>query len=213
METRLTLHFVDAQSRNRAEMARTTFELGHHAEVYDTIDELLAATLEEGIVMIHYEAGERSVARAIEDLAEAGVWLPVIAYSETAQPSRIVAAIKAGALEYLSLPLSARRLRTVLTLIGEELREAAVARRRMIEARGLIATLSNREREVLDWLTAGHSNKSIARSLDISPRTVEIHRANMMAKLGAGHPADAVRMRLQSRMPSVIDEGALVNAP
>ena len=67
----------------------------------------------------------------------------------------------------------------------------------MAEARSRIGRLTGREREVLDWLTAGRSNKAIAREMAISPRTVEVHRANMMGKLGARHPADAVRLRLE----------------
>jgi FixJ family two-component response regulator len=70
----------------------------------------------------------------------------------------------------------------------------------MIEARDRISTLSTREREVLDWLAEGSSNKAIARELDISPRTVEIHRANMMNKLGARHAAEAVRLRLEAKL-------------
>ena len=72
--------------------------------------------------------------------------------------------------------------------------EHAARRRREVAARQAIALLSKRESEVLELLSAGCSNKEIARRLEISPRTVEIHRGNMMAKLGAGHPADAVRL-------------------
>ena len=61
-----------------------------------------------------------------------------------------------------------------------------------------IAKLSGREREVLEYLSEGHSNKMIARELEISPRTVEIHRANMMHKIGANHAAEAVRIRIES---------------
>ncbi|WP_232366704.1 response regulator transcription factor [Alteripontixanthobacter muriae] len=73
----------------------------------------------------------------------------------------------------------------------------------MIEARGRLSALSGHEREVLDWLSRGSSNKNIARELDISPRTVEIHRANMMSKLGANHAADAVRLRLEAQLEDV----------
>ena len=79
------------------------------------------------------------------------------------------------------------------------------ARRRMIEARDRISSLSVREREVLDWLTEGSSNKVITRELDISPRTVEIHRANMMHKLGARHAAEAVRLKLEAKLEPEIN--------
>lgn len=53
---------------------------------------------------------------------------------------------------------------------------------------------------MLDWLAEGRSNKMIARELAISPRTVEIHRANMMSKLGAHHAAEAVRLRIEAHL-------------
>ena len=84
----------------------------------------------------------------------------------------------------------ARRLEAIMAEAGEH----AARRRREVAARQSIALLSKRESEVLELLSAGCSNKEIARRLEISPRTVEIHRGNMMAKLRAGHPADAVRL-------------------
>ena len=101
----------------------------------------------------------------------------------------IVAAIKAGALDYLALPIKPDQLLRTLSKLEPEAEEFPLARRRVIEARNRIESLSGREREVLEWLSAGSSNKVIARELEISPRTVEIHRANMMAKLGAQHAA------------------------
>jgi FixJ family two-component response regulator len=88
----------------------------------------------------------------------------------------------------------------VLGRVAREARAHAEARSKMFEARARIRDLSPREREVLDRLADGFSNKAIARDLAISPRTVEIHRANMMEKLGAGHPSDAVRVRIEARL-------------
>ena len=95
-------------------------------------------------------------------------------------------------------PASAYHLSLRISYPSEADHAYAAARRRMIEARGRIENLSAREREVLDWLAQGSSNKTIARELDISPRTVEIHRANMMSKLGASHAAEAVRLRIEA---------------
>lgn len=71
----------------------------------------------------------------------------------------------------------------------------------MIEARNRLSALTEREHQVLHWLSEGNSNKSIARHLNISPRTVEIHRSNMMLKLGARHAIEAVRLALHANHP------------
>ncbi len=133
-------------------------------------------------------------------LAASAIWLPIVAVDIEPNTRRTVAAIKAGALDYLALPLDPDRLRQTLDRLEEEALELVTARRRMVEARGRISNLSSREREVLDWLTEGSSNKAIARELDISPRTVEIHRANMMTKLGASHAAEAVRLKIEAQL-------------
>ena len=201
MDNTLTpLHFVDPDSRLRAELARTALALGHHAEVYADLDELLEHRPASGIVVIRQATGTGVVAKAIDRLVRSGVWLPIIAIGNDPGVGDVVAAIKAGALDYLSLPLEENALRHSLRRVAQEVEAHTQSRRRMIEARGRIASLSQREREVLDWLAEGSSNKTIARELSISPRTVEIHRANMMTKLGANHAAEAVRLRLEAEL-------------
>ncbi|MEM9501202.1 MAG: LuxR C-terminal-related transcriptional regulator [Pseudomonadota bacterium] len=200
MSRKATLHFIDSSSRHRAELARVGFALGHHAEVYGDLSDLSVHPPREGIIVARDAVEEGGVAMALERLSRLGIWLPLIAVDTQPRPTRIVEAIKAGALDYLSLPLDPERFGRCLTRIAKEAEVFGAARRRMIEARDRISSLSNREREVLDWLAEGSSNKVIARELDISPRTVEIHRANMMTKLGARHAAEAVRLKLEAAL-------------
>jgi two-component system response regulator FixJ len=197
---RTTLHIVGGDSRSRAEQARVAFALGHHAEVYGDLEELLDRPQHEGIV-IAADSGEPGMAQdLIRRLGDHGIWLPVVLAAVEPKTEQVVAAIKAGALDYLLLPFEmgrfARRLHAILAEAGRH----AERRRREVEARRAIARLSRREREVLELLSAGCSNKEIARRLAISPRTIEIHRGNMMTKLGAGHAADAVRLWIDAQL-------------
>ncbi len=194
------LHFIDASTRHRAELARIGFALGHHSEVYSGVDDLAAHPPREGIIVARDRPADGGVPFLMSRLSKMGIWLPVIAVDEQPVAGRIVEAIKAGALDYLPLPLDEQRFARCLERIAKEAETFGAARRRMFEARERIASLSAREREVLEWLAEGCSNKVIARELDISPRTVEIHRANMMSKLGARHAAEAVRLRLEAEL-------------
>lgn len=205
MTSKASLHFIDSNSRHRAELARVGFALGHHAEVYGDLSELSVHPPREGIIIARDTPEEGGVAVILERLSRLGIWLPLIAVDIDPRPGRIVSAIKAGALDYLSLPLETERFERCLQRIEKEAEVFGAARRRMIEARDLISSLSAREREVLDWLSEGSSNKTIARELDISPRTVEIHRANMMQKLGARHAAEAVRLKLEAKLEPKIE--------
>ncbi|MEZ5695086.1 MAG: LuxR C-terminal-related transcriptional regulator [Sphingomonadaceae bacterium] len=200
MEQRLIIHIVDSSSRTRAELSRMAFELGHHAEVYADLAELGAHPPRDGLVLARDLPEAGGAGTVLDDLAQAGIWLPLVAFGENPTTGRVVEAVKAGALDYLMLPVDPAAFARTLERINGEARVQAEARRRMIEARGRIASLSNREREVLDCLAEGGSNKAIARALEISPRTVEIHRANMMGKLGAKHAAEAVRLRMEAQL-------------
>lgn len=192
------LHIVDGSVRARAEQARAGFELGCHAEVYSDVNELMARPPDRGVVIARDDPGCGGAGRVVRRLARKGLWLPVIATNEHPRPGRVVEAIKEGALDYVSLPMRPERLAQSLDRIALELMERG--ERRRTEARCRIASLTGREREALDLLSHGMSNKMIARELGISPRTVEIHRANMMAKIGAQHAAEAVRIRLEAQL-------------
>lgn len=201
---RLTIHIVDGDMRSRAEQARTVFALGHHAEVYDELEELFKRPPETGILLVRQSALDPTLSELLDRLGEQGLWLPVVVCSVEPELDRIVAAIKHGALDYLLLPLDHTRLARSLEIVEREAASHVAAWRQLNYARGRVEMLSRREREVLEWLAGGNSNKDIARELEISPRTVEIHRTNMMGKMGVRHVAEAVRLWLESGLAATI---------
>src|SRR6188472_2470224 len=115
---RTVLHIVGGESRSRAEQARLAFALGHHAEVYADLDELFERPPHEGVVVAADEGRPDMTPRLIARLGDRGIWLPVVLVSHEPDIDRAVAAIKAGALDYLQLPLEigafARRLARIL---------------------------------------------------------------------------------------------------
>ena len=200
MDKRPTIHFVEPSTRLRAELSRIALGLGYHAEVYCDCAEFTERPPDRGIILARDEQRQGGIERLMRRFDRAEISLPVIALAENPTVERTVAAVKAGALDYLSIPLDLARFDFALRKVEREADAFGQTRRRMYDARNRIAHLSNREREVLGLLVGGLSNKEIARELEISPRTVEIHRSNMMAKLGARHAAEAVRMSLDARM-------------
>lgn len=196
--TTLTLHFIEPDIQVRSELFKVGTDLGHHCEIYADYSELAAYPPRSGIILIRdcHEIG--GIEFALDHLTKLGIWLPVVAMDYQPSATKVVEAIKQGALDFLVLPLQPARLQSCLTRIGAEVQQVSVRRQRQFETRNRLKALSGREREVLEELSKGGSNKDIARKLNISPRTVEIHRANMMTKLGARHVADAIRIRLES---------------
>ena len=198
MEQRISIHIVGGNSRSRAEQSRLVMSLGHHAEVYSDLVELVDMAPSTGVIIASHDALEPSIGALLDQLADAGIWIPVVAARSEPGVGEVVRAIQAGAIDFLSLPLVAEDVQRMIGHVRSDGGRHAQARRRLIDARRRIGALSRREREVLDRLSEGFSNKAIARNLEISPRTVEIHRANMMGKLGANHAAEAVRLRLEA---------------
>jgi two-component system response regulator FixJ len=134
-------------------------------------------------------------------LAERKIPLPVIVMTGHGDVQSAVRAMKAGAVDFIEKPY------TDETLLGAI--ETALARadradgdRDVVEAARLIATLSPREREVLEGLVAGRPNKVIAFELGISVRTVEVHRSRMMERLGVHQFAEAVRLAVLGKFGS-----------
>ncbi|RXZ65622.1 response regulator transcription factor [Pelagerythrobacter rhizovicinus] len=192
------IHIVEPQGDQRAHLAQLVVALGHSAEAYPTVDEVIDSQPQDGILLLRDCELWGGIPEVIRRLTRRSVWLPVVVTAAEPKAPRIVAAVRGGAFDYLELPLTGEVLGAAINRATAEAAGYAARQRRLAEARRHVGALTRRERQVLDLLTEGLSNKAIARALAISPRTVEIHRANMMAKLGAKHPADAVRIRLDA---------------
>ena len=132
-------------------------------------------------------------------LKEHGVRLPVIFLSGRADVPKAVRAVREGAIDFLEKPFDYRR---VVELVEDCMRRdaegrAAIETRRVHSER--LATLTQREREVMALVVAGRMNREIAESLDISIKTVEAHRAKIMEKLEVCSVAELVQATLASR--------------
>ncbi|WP_066796808.1 response regulator transcription factor [Sphingomonas soli] len=114
--------------------------------------------------------------------------------------SLAVQAMKAGALDFVEKPYDARTLMDVIDHAFAQLEQGGEAEARAQAARAKIATLSPREADTLRGLIEGRSNKVIAYELDISPRTVEIYRANLMEKLQVRSLSEALRIAFAAGM-------------
>lgn len=109
-----------------------------------------------------------------------------------------VSAMKAGAIDFIEKPLSEDALITSIERALEASRHAASRSSKAPRENDPLGALTGREREVFDQLTTGNPHKVIAYQLQISPRTVEVHRARIMQKLGARNLADLVRLKIAS---------------
>ena len=194
MNTSDILHIVDPDVTRRANLARMVLAAGHHAEIYASADELVAHAPSDGVVILHGDPDAETVPNLISAISDAGNWLPVIAISERLDRSAIVKAMKAGAVDYLPVPSRFDALDEAISRSADEVAEHRSRRSRAASARQRIDRLTTRERQVLELMALGGTNKTMARDLGISQNTIEIHRQNMVNKLGALNSVDAARI-------------------
>jgi len=122
--------------------------------------------------------------------------LPVIVITGHGDIALAVEAMKIGAIDFLEKPFDDDHLLVAVRSALDKEADAVKRSAEVTEIHDKLAALSNRERQVLEGLVAGHANKNIAFDLGISPRTVEIYRANLMTKMGANSLSDLVRMAM-----------------
>jgi len=153
-----------------------------------------AAALEPGCVLLDVRMPDIDGLAVQRELRARGIMLPVVIMTGHGDVDMAVTAMKAGASDFIEKPFE----KAALLACVDAARRTAVADRgasaRAEDARARLNILTDREREVLDGLVEGLPNKTIAYDLGISPRTVEIHRANLMQKLEVKSLAEALRI-------------------
>ena len=183
-----TVYVVDSNETSRRELCLLLQGAGYEVKMFAAAQAFLevAPVLVPGCVVLDIRdpaTGELTIPRELKT-RRAG--LPVIVIGKAQGDVAIgVRAMKAGAVDFLDVPYRPEQLLDALASAQATIRERAERDQATERVRALIAALPPREREVLDGLLAGGTNKTIARDLGLSPRTVEAHRARIMERLGA----------------------------
>lgn len=191
-----TVHLVDddeAIRRSASFMLRTS---GLVVKTYSSGMELLAAgkDIEPGCILLDVRMPGMDGLEVQMALKERDIRLPVIVMTGHGDVSVAVQAMKVGAIDFIEKPFERATLLSALEDGFVQLSRASTRAARAEEASAQLDVLTPREREVLEGLARGHPNKTIAYDLGISPRTVEIHRANVMSKLGVASLSEALRI-------------------
>ena len=147
-----------------------------------------------GVVIVNGKLSESGGIALLCGLRTGELAFAVILLTMRPDVQLAVCAMKHGAVDVIAMPCDPHHLSASMTTAFDQVERRFAARTARMAARARIAQLSRRERTVLTGVIQGWSNKRMASDLDLSPRTVEIHRANLMHKLGAGHLSDVMRL-------------------
>lgn len=166
------------------------------SRAFESGDDFLkeAGALSHGCVLLDIRMPGRDGLEVQQIMNERGIEFPVIVVTGHGDIGKAVRAMKAGAIDFLEKPYRREDLLAALQQACNRLEDEEKIKQNARDAKVRLNALTPREREVMDGLANGYPNKTIAYDLDISPRTVEVHRANLMEKLEARSLSDALRI-------------------
>jgi two-component system response regulator FixJ len=190
------VHVIDDDEAVRRSLALLLYSAGYTVETYPSAESFLGAVPQtmSGCIVVDVRMPGMDGLQLQEHLTAQGVLLPVVVVTGHADIALAVRAMKAGARDFIEKPYANSRMIEAVTAALASGRLDLNRARRASDARARVSRLSSREQAVLHELVQGRPNKLVAHALNISPRTVEIHRANMMEKLGVRSLSEAVRI-------------------
>jgi len=194
--TDFPVYLVDDDESVRRSIGFMLKTSGYSVITFISGDEFLRSVrhLEPGCILLDIRMPGKDGLEVQAELNSQGVSFPLIVITGHGDITMAVAAMKAGALDFIEKPFEKATLigglqQAALRLADDDRRHA-----RKDDALVLLNCLTARERDVLDGLVKGHPNKTIGYDLEISPRTVEIHRANLMQKMDVHTLSDLLRI-------------------
>jgi FixJ family two-component response regulator len=189
------IHLIDDDAAVRDSLALLISTVGLRVQPWASPQEFIAAFDRAGIGAIVLDVRMPGISglTVLDQLIAEGVDQPVIMLTGHGTVDMCRRAFKSGAAEFLEKPVDDQALLDALQSAVQQHVKSRARNREDRDARERYAQLSEREREVLGLIVAGLTNKEIGRALDVSPRTVETHRANLFAKLDAESLAQLIR--------------------
>lgn len=210
MTDKMLVHIVDDDEAIRRSLSFLLKTSGYAVNLYMSGVEFLkdAHRLERGIILLDVRMPEVDGMEVQVRLREMGVMMPVIIMTGHGDIDMAVRAMKAGASDFIEKPFEKAALMDALEAASQRLAADVLGDRRSEDARARLNVLTPRELDVLKGMVDGLPNKTIAYDLGISPRTVEIHRANLMQKLGVQSLSEALRIAFTARLFEEADDTA-----
>jgi PAS domain S-box-containing protein len=192
------IHLVGRDAQSRAALSYAITEHGYRCVGHDTAATLIASPPDHSCIAVDLDSAAAELPPLQRAFAAFGSPAPVIVFGTTERLRDGLRALRLGALDYIVRPFDSLELvgaiERAFDLASPWVDQAAARTRALMKLR----LLSNRELQILRGVLAGMSNKEMALSLGISPRTIEMHRANMMADLRLRSLADAIRLAVDA---------------
>lgn len=196
MTDRKLIHIVDDEDSIRRSVSFMLKTSGYQVETWSSGQAFLKEVkhAEHGCILLDVRMPEIDGLEVQRALGERGVTMPVVIMTGHGDISIAIRAMKAGAVDFLEKPFEKAALIAALEESFQRIADATDVSARAADAEKILGVLTSRERDVLEGLAKGLPNKTIAYDLGISPRTVEVHRANVMTKLDVRSLSDALRI-------------------